>query len=327
MRRATHALVLLGLAAAACGGEGDGGKETVVYAGSNWFGHAPVWVGDREGIFEEAGFRVEPRAFGGSSDRVSALESGAAQLSSLGETAMLQAMAAGRRGFVWIGSQDIAPGNEGLVAVGVDSVEGLRGKRVALPENSSAHMTVALLLEQAGLDIREDVEVVNALYTTVVDLVRSGDVAAGATWEPHYTHLRQLPGAKVLGTDLDTVFYERYQSMTGPDVVCASAAWVDEDPERAKRLVAAYFRAVAWCKAHPEEVVGVVAEQTGQTREEVAPALANIVWLDGQDQRVVMSDARMFGQAQALSELLVRLGLMKAVPAFRDWTRPELLPR
>ena len=44
---------------------------------------------------------------------------------SLGEVAMLTAMARDRRGFYWIGCQNIAPGNEGLVAIGIDSIADL----------------------------------------------------------------------------------------------------------------------------------------------------------------------------------------------------------
>ena len=96
-----------------CSGKTDLVK--VVYAGSLWYGHAPVWVGIRKGIFEKHGFEVQKLAFGSSSDRINALEANNATFASLGETAMLGAMAQNRRDFYWIGCQNIAPGNEGLV--------------------------------------------------------------------------------------------------------------------------------------------------------------------------------------------------------------------
>ncbi len=338
-RRALAPLLLL--AVAACGGGEPrsapapaGGvappgppaaRERVVYAGSAWFGHAPAWVGIEKGIFAEAGFDVEDRAFGSSPNRVSALESGAAQFASLGEVAMLQAMAEGREGFFWIGNQDIAPGNEGLVAVGIERVEDLRGKRIAVNFNTSVHITVALLLRKAGLDPAKDVTLLRADDSAVVDLVRSGEAQAGCIWEPFYSDLRALPGARVLGTDTDTEIYERFRTMTGPDVVCASRQWVERDPARAGRLLKAYFRAVAWCRDHPEALLDLVAARVGKPRESVAAAMKNFVWLDGPAQRVVMSDARMFGQAEYASKVLVELGLMKAVPAFRNWTRTDLV--
>ena len=59
-------------------------------------------------------------------------------------------------------------------------------------------------------------------------------------------------------------------------------------------------------------------------RETVRGAMKNFVWLDWADQKVVMSEARLFGQAQFASEVLKEIGLIDTIPAFRNWTRPEL---
>ncbi|MHC4960354.1 MAG: hypothetical protein ACYTGN_18550, partial [Planctomycetota bacterium] len=90
--------------------------QVIVYAGSAWYGHAPVWAGLKHGIFKKHGFTVRKEAFGGSADRISNLAADNAQFASLGEVAMLAAMARGNRDFYWIGCHNIAPGNEGLVA-------------------------------------------------------------------------------------------------------------------------------------------------------------------------------------------------------------------
>jgi hypothetical protein len=58
-------------------------------------------------------------------DRLNAISSGEAQFASLGETAMLSAMAQGNRRFYWIGNQDIhRPGAEqSSLAVAIEPVE------------------------------------------------------------------------------------------------------------------------------------------------------------------------------------------------------------
>lgn len=305
-----------------CLGCGDEGDDTIVYAGSSWYGHAPVWVGIQKGIFEKHGFTVEERMFGSSSDRINALEADNAQFASLGEVAMLTAMSRDRRDFYWVGCQNIAPGNEGLVAVGgIDSIADLKGKKIALQRITSIHLTVALLLEEAGLDITKDVTVLNATDSTVVDIVRRGDAVAGGMWEPFYTDLRKLEGAKVLGTDKDTSIYKRFRTMSGPDVICASKAWVDKDPARAKRFFEAYWEAVLWCKEHPAELLDLVVAHIGKERSAVETALQNFQWLPWDEQRAMLSEDRMFGQAQVASELLKRLGQLETIPEFRDWTR------
>jgi len=295
--------------------------DLIVYAGSAWYGHAPVWAGLREGIFEKHGFDVQKKAFGGSADRITNLAADNAQFASLGEVAMLAAMSRGNRDFYWIGCHNIAPGNEGLVAIGIDSIADLKGKKIALYENTSVHLTVALLLKEAGLDIRKDAEILNAQDSAVVDLVRNGDAAAGCIWEPFYTDLRNLPDANVLGTDMDTSIYRQYKTMTGPDVLCASREWVDADPARAQRFFRAYFEAVDWCAEHPEELVKVVMAEVRKSETEVRAALKNFKWNGWEAQKAMLSDQRMFGQASAVSALLVDLGRIDSVPAFREWTK------
>jgi len=292
----------------------------IIYAGSAWYGHAPVWVGIREGIFAKHGFDVQAKTFGGSADRINALEGNNATFASLGEVAMLAAMAQGRRNFYWIGCQNIAPGNEGLVGIGVGAVEDLRGKKIALYRNTSIHLTIALLLKDAGLDIRRDVEILNAQDSAVVDLVRRGDAVAGGMWEPFYTRLRNLPGAVVLGTDKDTSIFRDFKMMTGPDVICASREWVDADPERARRFFRAYFEAVQWCQDHPEELRRIVMDVTRSPAEDVRAALANFRWVGWEGQKAMLSEQRMFGQAKAVGTLLQELGRIDSVPEAADWT-------
>ncbi len=314
------ALLLVCFLCVGCGGEDEDAK--IIYAGSSWYGHAPVWVGIQKGIFKKHGFSVEERKFGSSSDRINALEADNAQFASLGEVAMLTAMSRDRRDFYWIGCQNIAPGNEGLVAVGgISSIADLKGKKIALQRITSIHLTVALLLEEAGLDITKDVTVLNATDSSVVDLVRRGDAVAGGMWEPFYTDLRNLKGAQVLATDKDTSIYKRFKTMSGPDVICASKTWIDRDPERGKRFFQAYWEAVAWCKAHPEELLDLVVAHIGKDRATVEKALENFEWITWAQQTEMLSADRMFGQAQAVSELLKRLDLLDSIPEFRDWTR------
>jgi ABC-type nitrate/sulfonate/bicarbonate transport system substrate-binding protein len=118
---------------------------------------------------------------------------------------------------------------------------------------------------------------------------------------------------------MDTSIYKRFKMMTGPDVLCASRQWVDADPERAKRFFRAYFEAVQWCADNPEELVDIAVEQTGKDREAVKAAMKNFTWIGWDAQKVNMSDARMYGQAQIAAELLVEMGALKSVPKFRDW--------
>jgi ABC-type nitrate/sulfonate/bicarbonate transport system substrate-binding protein len=302
-----------------------------VAVGSQWYGHAPVWVGIENGVFEQNGFRVEWKPVAKSMDRLIAVTSGSARFASLGEIAMLKAMSRGKRGFYWVGNQDIAPGFEGLVArKGIDTFEGLRGKRIGFPFSSSVDLTARILLQQNGLDPDKDVKLVNLEVGDVPSAFATGAVDAALIWEPGFTELRNTPGATVLGMDTDTEIYKRFGTMTGPDVLILSQTWADADPERARRFLRVYFECVAWVEANPDETARIILEggYIEQKAEILRRDLKKFVWHDLEDQAKVMTDAGIFGQAQyVIDNFLEEIGCDTSTGAFdfKEWVRMDLL--
>jgi ABC-type nitrate/sulfonate/bicarbonate transport system substrate-binding protein len=305
------------------------GLHKVVAVGSQWYGHIPVWAGIERGIFEKQGFQVEWRFIGKSMDRLNAISSGEAQFASLGEIAMLSAMAQGNSRFYWVGNQDIAPGFEGLVArPGIDSYEALRGKRIGLPFGSSVELTARMLLRQHGLDPDRDVRLVNLEVGDVPAVFRAGNVDGALIWEPGFSQLKAVEGAVVLGMDTDTEVYRRFGTMTGPDVLVMGKQWADANPERAARFMRAYFEALEWVKANPQQTVSLVAGSYIQQDEaEIKANLDKFKWHGAADNRRVMSDSGIFAQVEYILDILH--GQMKALPRkpeFRRWVRLDLLP-
>jgi ABC-type nitrate/sulfonate/bicarbonate transport system substrate-binding protein len=281
------------------------------------------------GIFAEHGFAVEWRFIGKSMDRLNAISSGEAQFASLGEIAMLSAMAQGNERFYWVGNQDIAPGFEGLVVgPGIDGFEDLRGKRIGFPFGSSVELTARMLLRQNGLDPDQDVRMVNLEVGDVPAVFRAGNVDAALIWEPGFSQLKAVAGAKVLGMDTDTPVFRRFGTMTGPDVLVMARAWADADPERARRFLTAYFEALEWVEANPGEAAELV--QGHYIQQDLALIRENIgrfIWHGAEDHHRVMSDEGIFAQAEYILGILH--DDMKAIPTkpdFRRWVRPELLP-
>lgn len=305
------------------------GLTPVVAVGSQWYGHIPVWVGIERGLFERQGFDVRWRSIGKSMDRLNAISSGEAQFASLGEIAMLSAMAQGNRRFYWVGNQDIAPGFEGLVArPGIEDFADLRGARIGLPFGSSVELTARMLLRQHGLDPRRDVRLVNLEVGDVPAVFRAGNVDAALVWEPGFSQLQAVPGARVLGMDTDTEVFRRFGTMTGPDVLILGRDWVDQDVVRARRFLAAYFDALEWVEGHPEQTVALVAGRwIQQDAASIAVNLARFQWHGADDNRRVMSDAALFAQAEYILTILhEQMGTLPRKPAFREWVRLDLLP-
>ena len=322
------------LAVSACNNEkpeasGKKDIEKVVAVGSQWYGHIPVWIGIEKGMFVQQGFKVQWQYIGKSMDRLNAISSGEAQFASLGEIAMLSAMAQGNTRFYWVGNQDIAPGFEGLVAApGIESYEKLRGKKIGFPFGSSVDLTCRMLLQQYGLEPKKDVQLVNLEVGDVPAVFRAGNVDAALIWEPGFSQLVGVKGATVLGKDTDTVVYKKFGTMTGPDVLVISRSWVDANPARAKKFMRAYFEALAWVKDNPDETIKIV--QGKYIQQDVATIAANMrkfIWHDLAAQQKVMSDAGIFGQAEYIVRILHEdMNAIPRKPDFRKWVNLDILP-
>ena len=312
-------------------GEGDKGDSLheVTAVGSQWYGHIPVWVGIERGIFKEAGFDVKWRFIGKSMDRLNAISSGEAQFASLGEIAMLSAMAHGNKRFYWVGNQDIAPGFEGLVAgSGITDFEGLKGKKIGFPFGSSVDITARLLLKEHGLDPAKDVELVNLEVGDVPAVFRAGNVDAALIWEPGFSKLKEVEGATVLAMDTDTEVYKKFGTMTGPDVLVIGKKWVDEDEERARRFLKAYFEALEWVRDNPDEAARIAGgSYIKQDIELILKNMKHFIWLGAAEQAKVLSDEGIFGQAEYIVEILKSdIKAIPSAPAFREWVNTGIMP-
>ena len=113
----------------------------------------------------------------------------------------------------------------------------------------------------------------------------------------------------------------------GPDVLIISKAWVDADVERAKRFVKAYFDSVAFVKANPDATADIMVDIVKQPKDKIVAGLKKFVWNTAADQKRIMSDAGMYGQADYVSKLLhEKMKKIPAVPDFRKWVRTDLIP-
>lgn len=321
-------LLMAWLGACAPQGEKASDYSSIVYGGSAWYGHAPVWAGIEKGFFDEAGLRVEVKTFTSSSDRLLAVASDSAQFAGLGEVAMLSFMSQGNRDFYWVGNQDIAPGFEGIVAQkGVKTLRELKGKKLAVQFASSVDITVFDLLKAAGLDPLRDVERINMRATEMLPAFANGLVDAAAVWEPHFSELKKVEGAHVLGLDTDTRIYKQFGTMTGPDVLVVSRRFADQAPERFKTFLRAYFKSLDWVAANPGEAGEIATKYTGQESAEVAANLKRIVWLPLAKQPEILSDKGLFRQVDMVLDILVdEMEAFETKPPYREWVRTDLLP-
>lgn len=136
-----------------------------------------------------------------------AANAGEIDLGSGGTTNYVTAVANGAE-IVVLGIEDISP-STGIVATeasGIESVEDLRGKKVAVNQGGTGEYLLLRALDRAGIDADE----VERVYLSPEDgasAFDSNNVDAWATWDQYFASVQLTPGAKVVtnGTELESL--------------------------------------------------------------------------------------------------------------------------
>jgi sulfonate transport system substrate-binding protein len=217
-------------------------------------------------------YSVEFADFSGGAAVIEALRSGAADIGSIGEAPVPIAVDSGVTDLVTIGLQ-ANPGTSGgyyLVAKpdsGIDSIEDLRGKRVAYPPGSGRHMVTAALLKQHGLDLRTDVQPVELAGAEVVPTFAAGAVEAAIVLGNQYYQLGEPPilgDGTGINTGIQSLIVRR-DVLDDPAKVAAIGDYVG-------RAVAANnwkdSHADQWINAYYVEQQGITYEQGKKLYEE-----------------------------------------------------------
>lgn len=217
-------------------------------------------------------YEVEFADFSGGAAVIEALRSGAADIGSIGEAPVPIAVDSGVTDLVTIGLQ-ANPGTSGgyyLVArpgSGVETIEDLRGRRVAYPPGSGRHMVTAALLKRHGLDLKTDVQPVELAGAEVVPTFAAGAVDAAIVLGNQYYQLGEPPilgDGKGVNTGIQTLIVRR-DTLDDPAKNAAIGDYVG-------RAVAANnwkdTHADEWIEHYYVEQQGITAEQGRKLYEE-----------------------------------------------------------
>lgn len=153
-----------------------------------------------------------------------------------------------------------------ILAPGITSAKDLVGKQVAVLEGGLTQIFMGIWLEENGVAI-DQVEFVNLIMDEAVGAMLSGTVAAGEFWEPFGSAvLANQPGATIAATSGEDKWIRT--ALLG-DGMYMSDAFLKERPAVAAQTMQAYFDAVDYWKANPEEGNRIIANAIGFSVEDV----------------------------------------------------------
>jgi taurine transport system substrate-binding protein len=138
------------------------------------------------------GYKINWKQFGGGGEVIKAMASGAVQIGEVGSAGIAAAVSRGEpMELFWI-LDDIGAA-ETLVArngSGINGIKDLKGKKIAVPFNSTTHFHLMVALEQAGLNPK-DVQILNMRPPEVAAAWQRGDIDATWIWNPVLAQVKQ----------------------------------------------------------------------------------------------------------------------------------------
>nr|WP_238526436.1 ABC transporter substrate-binding protein [Gordonia neofelifaecis] len=170
---------------------------------------------------------------------------------------------------------DVAGDNEALVArngTGIDSVAGLRGRRVATAFASTAHYSLLAALKEAGVDPGE-VKLIDLQPQASLAAWERGDVDAVYTWLPTLDELKK--SGKVLVTSRELA--ERGQPTLDLGVV--STAFAEAEPAVVDAWRKVQARALDLIHDDPDKAAAAVAAEIGTNQADARAQLSQGVFL------------------------------------------------
>lgn len=249
---------------AGCGEKAENEPEQIrVMTPGNYL---PIIIADKKGFFKEAfgeNVNVEVTAADSGSAIMETMSSGGVEFAALGDMPVVQAKANGLDVKV-ISSLFRSTSGYQLIAAkdsGIKNISDIRGKRVAVMSGSTNHK---LLLKYLGAEhlTEDDIDIVFLKNKDQLAAFVGNTVDAAVTQVPTSTAIEAETGA------YEVADAEGYDDIL--TVIVGDDAYMKEHPEYARQFLQAVLAATDWIKDNEEEAFSVVAEEMGDTSENIA---------------------------------------------------------
>ena len=229
---------------------------------SNWPGWWPWAIAEEEGLFAANGANVELKWFDGYLASMEALAAGQldGNCQTLNDTISFAGDAV--NGEVAVLVNDNSAGNDKIIVTeDINSVQDLRGKKVAIEEGVVDDFLLTLALEAEGMK-REDVEILPLETGAAAAAFAAGQADAVGAFPPFWLTALEREGSKELITSAE---------FPGaiPDLLVVTQKVIDEQPDQVQALVNTWFAILAFMEENPERSDEIMANRAGVTTDEL----------------------------------------------------------
>lgn len=285
---------------------------------SAWAGVEVAELAAALGLYAKHGVEVRMVRFSTYSDSLAALRGGKVDAGMHTLDDVIRSTAAGRDARVVLVT-DASFGGDGLVArKEIRTLADLKGRRVGVEVGTVGHYSLLQILKRAGLTLG-DITVVSIPAWEIKEAFLAGTIDAGVTWEPYLSASAAEGGGRVLITSRDY-----------PDTILTTMAFaaevVRDRPGDVRRVLAAYFEAFDFLRAHPREADEIMAKAEGIGVEEFLEHAKGLRYLDLAANKRLFADGRLAALTADIGAFLRGAGLIRATPDPKVLLDGTLLP-
>ena len=299
-------IVLVLMTAVLCGGASAekiaDGEFTINFC--TWIGYAPLYIAQANGYFENYG--INPTLTINEDESTYAAAMFSKSVSSLGQVLDREIIsyASGTPEEVLL-AMDESTGGDGLVACAeIQTLEDLKGKTVGLDTSSTAYFFFLTILDSVGMT-KDDVNIVDMDSDFTGPAFIAGEIDAAVTWEPFLSIAGEREGGHLLVSSVDF-------PGTIVDVLTVRS---DMSEEAKQALVNAWFDAIDFLKANPEEAAKIMSEGLGLSMEDTLGELSGVTFYDRESNAKFMdknSENSIYDVAERAMKFWVEEGIIDA---------------
>ncbi|UJP09619.1 aliphatic sulfonate ABC transporter substrate-binding protein [Microbacterium sp. KUDC0406] len=301
----TAALALAGCSAGSSGDNGDAGSAedspTVRFGYiADFNGASLLAIADDQDLWKKHGLEVETPVFTNGPLQIQALGTNDLDFGYIGPGAMWLP-ASGQAQVASINS--LGNADRVIAQPGIDSIEDLKGKKVAVPEGTSGDMILTMALKSAGMSI-SDVQKVAMDPSTVVAAFSSGQVDAAGIWYPLIDTIeKQVPDLEILAENEDFS-----DEVAFPSAFVANPTFTKEHPEATKKVLAVLRDAMDYRAENLDDTVKITAAMLKGDADAFASDAKNAKYLSSSELDELTEDGTVATWLTSLNEYFVSAG-------------------
>jgi taurine transport system substrate-binding protein len=202
-----------------------------------------------------------------------------------------------------------------VVRSDIKTIDGIKGKKIAVPFSSTSHYSLLSLLKLEGIN-QNEVTILDMVPPDMLAAWQRGDIDGGYLWQPTLDKLKN-DGGTVLASSEDLA----KQGYATFDVAVVRSEFANQYPDVLKQYVAMLDQATKVYREQPQEAAKALAAELGVTPEEALKLAKESIWLDSSEQ----ADAKYLGTAsqpgataKALKDTADFMVTQKAIPSAPD---------